>query len=247
MTIRSILPMLALAMAFSLRAEDSGSLKGTVKFDGDAPEQEIKEIPAGNKAECKCAGKGIPDDKLVVDKASKGIKWAIVRIMDIDSSKLPALPKAEKPYTIDQEGCTFTPHILVVPPKTEFEILNPSKIMHNIHTIPYDSENPTKNFAVSDKVIYKAEWIKDADLMGIKCDIHPWMGGMIVVHDPRACAISAADGTFEIKGIPPGKHKINIFHENFGNYMKKETIDVDIKAGAATDMGDVKFKPKAKN
>jgi plastocyanin len=244
MKISNILQLLVLALAFGVRAEDGGSLKGTVKLDGDVPEPGIKVIPEVNKADCKCKGKGVPDESLVVDKATKGLKWAIIRLTPPDAVKMPALPKADKSAEIDQQGCTFTPHVIVVPPGTPFDILNPDKITHNIHTLPYDSEDPSKNFAVSDKSIYKGEWLKDADLIEIKCDIHNWMKGFIVCHDPRLCALSAADGTFEIKNLPAGKYKANIFHEKFGNYRKKETFDVDIKAGAATDLGDVKFTPK---
>ncbi|MEI6236100.1 MAG: hypothetical protein WCT04_23845 [Planctomycetota bacterium] len=238
----AMLPMLALAMSFCGFAADGGSLKGTVKLDGDVPEPKIKEIPADKKAECKCEGKGVADESMVVDKATKGLKWAIIRIMDAKTEGAP--PKADKPFEIDQKGCTFTPHIVIVPPGTDLEVLNPEKVMHNIHTTPYDSENPAQNFAVATQTTYKAKWLKDADLVEIKCDIHGWMKGFILCHDPRTCAISAADGTFEIKNVPAGKYKVNIWHESFGNYMKKETIDVEIKAGAATDLGDVKFQPK---
>ena len=242
MKIRNILPLLVLALAFGVRAEDGGSLKGTVKLDGEVPEPGIKVVPDGNKAECKCQGKGVPDESLVVDKATKGMKWAIIRLTAPDSVKMPALPKLEKAPEMDQQGCMFSPHVVNVPPGTPFDILNPDKVTHNIHTLPYDSENPSKNFAVSDKAVYKGEWLKDADLIEIKCDIHAWMRGFIVCHDPRLCAISAADGTFEIKNVPPGDYKLNIWHEKCGNYMKKETIDITIKAGAATDLGDVKMQ-----
>ena len=48
------------------------------------------------------------------------------------------------------------------------------------------------------------------------------------------------------KGIPPGKYNVSIWQESFGNYGGKETHPIEIKAGAATEMGELKFKPKAK-
>ncbi len=242
MKIRNLLPLLVLAVSFCARAEDGGSLKGTVKYDGDVPEPKIKEIPADKKAECKCEGKGVADESLVVDKATKGLKWAIIRIKD--AKPKDPLPKPEKPFEIDQHGCTFTPHVVIVPPGTDLEVLNPDKILHNIHTLPYDSEDPPQNTAAQGQLTYKGKWLKDEDLIELKCDIHGWMKGFIVCHDPRYCAVSGADGTFEIKNLPAGKYKVNVFHESFGNYMKKETIDVEVKAGAATDMGELKFAPK---
>ncbi len=231
-----LLPMLCLVLMAGARAEDGGSLKGTVKVDGDVPEMKPADVPDDQQAGCKC--KTVADESLVVDKATKGLKWAIIRIQD-------AKPKDEAPkapaYQLDQKGCAFSPHVVVVPPGTDLSILNPDKIMHNIHTLPYDSEDPPQNSATRENLTYKAKWLKDPDLIQITCDIHKWMKGFIVCHDPRYCAVSGADGTFEIKNLPAGKYKVNIWHEKCGNYQKKETIDVEIKAGAATDLGELKM------
>jgi len=234
-----LFPLLCLALAFGARAEDGGSLKGTVKYDGDVPPPVMKDVPEKDQADCKC--KTVADENLVVDKATKGLKWAIIRIQNAKPKDAP--PKAEK-YQLDQKSCTFTPHVVIVPPETDLTVLNPDKIMHNIHTYPFDSEDASQNTATLTDLTYKAKWLKDADLIEVKCDIHTWMHGYIVCHDPRYCAVSGADGTFEIKNLPPGKYKLNVWHEKFGNYMKKETIDVEIKPGATTDLGDMKFTPK---
>ena len=222
-----------------------GILKGVVKYDGEPPEPKFKEVPPNTEG---CHA-NVADESLVVDKATKGLKWAIIRITDVTPKE--ALPKPAKPYQIDQKGCTFTPHVVIVPPGTDLQILNPDKILHNIHTQPYDLINPPQNMAVTGPLTYKAKWLKDAELIEIKCDVHGWMKGFIVCHDPRYCAVTGADGTFEIKNLPPGKYQVNVWQESFGNYFpdktkKTETFSVEIKAGATTDLGEMKFAPKAK-
>ncbi len=215
-----------------------GILKGVVKYDGDPPEPKIKTIPPGTEG---CHA-NVADESLVVDKATRGLKWAIIRIMGVEPKDAPPTPA--KPYQIDQKGCAFSPHVVIVPPNTDLGILNPDKVLHNIHTLPYDSNDPPQNIAAQGPIVYKAKWLKEPDLIEIKCDIHGWMKGLIVCHAPRYCAVTGTDGTFEIKHLAPGVYKVNVFHESFGNYMMKETIDIEIKPGATTDLGELKFAPK---
>lgn len=231
----------------TIAGEDAGTLKGTVKYDGEPPAPKMTPVPPAAAAACNC--NNVADESLVVDPATKGLKWAIIRIMDAKPKDAP--PKPAKPYELDQKGCTFTPHVVIVPPETDLEILNPDKILHNVHTSPFDSADPVQNPAAADKMTYKAKWLKEPDLIAVTCNIHGWMKGYICCHDPRYCAVTAADGTFEIKNLPAGKYQVNVWQESFGTYFadktkKIETFSVEIKAGTTTDLGEMKFTPKAK-
>ena len=222
-----------------------GSLKGVVKLDGPVPTPEIIQAPAAFP-ECNCPAAGIPNESLVVDAKTKGLKWAIIRLTPPETLKMRPLLKAKKAPELNLKGCMFSPHVIIVPPGVDIEVLNPDKITYNIHSLPYDSDNVSVNLPLMGAAnwTYKAAWLKDPDLIEVKDDIHNWMRGFIVCHDPRLCAISAADGTFEIKNLPPGDYKLNIWHEKFGNYMKKESIDITIKASAAMDLGEVKMQAR---
>jgi len=66
------------------------------------------------------------------------------------------------------------------------------------------------------------------------------MKGFFVVHDPRFCAVTGADGVFEIKNIPPGTYKGTIFsgilrRENVeSGYQRRETLDLACDYGPIT-------------
>jgi hypothetical protein len=38
----------------------------------------------------------------------------------------------------------------------------------------------------------------------VSCSIHPWMGARMIVRDSPYCAVTKADGSFEIANVPAG-------------------------------------------
>jgi plastocyanin len=228
----------ALVLAFvGVVQAGEGSLSGSVKYDGEAPKPKKHNIAAEKSAGCPHGEQ--EDESLVVDPATKGIKWAIIRIMDVK-----AATEAEvKTVEIDQKGCKFTPRVSIVAPGSDIDVLNPDKLPHNVHTIPLDGTNVPINrmmTANDPKLTVKGKKHNvEPELVQLQCDIHPWMKGFIVVHDPRFAFVTGADGKFNIKGVPPGKYKVLINHD-----LGEQEKQIEIKDGAATDLGDILFKQK---
>jgi RNA polymerase sigma factor (sigma-70 family) len=220
-----------------------GILKGRVKYNGEPPAPKKIKVPPSVRPDCH--HDEIVSDDLVVDPATRGIKWAMIRVMGVKDDPLQvAAPDAPQP-TIDQKGCMFQPHVVVVPPGFNLTVLNSEHAAHNFHTTPLDATNPGYNrmqTPADEKAVLKGEkYFPEPEIIKIQCDIHPWMNGFIVVHDSRYAAISAADGTFEISHIPPGKYDISVFHE-----LGEQTFSVEIKAGETKDMEEILFPAKAK-
>jgi len=209
----------------TLFAGEGGTLKGTIEYDGDAPPVGKLKIDAARKAGCEHDAPN--DEAWVVDPATKGLKWVIVRIMGVkvepkDGKELP-------PVKIDQKDCVFMPYAAIVSPDQSVDVLNPAGIAHNFHTTPLDGENIPFN-RMSDKPLrVPGKHFSTPEMIQYACDIHPWMKGYIAVHDPRFAAVTGADGMFEIKDVPPGKYKVIITHNAFD--QEKE---IEIKAGQAT-------------
>jgi hypothetical protein len=84
-----------------------GTIAGVVKFAGTPPAP--KKVPP-TKDKQVCGKAPIFDQSLVVDKATKGIQWAVISVQG-------AKGKWDgKGATLDQKGCVFHPHVLVTPP-----------------------------------------------------------------------------------------------------------------------------------
>ena len=63
----------------------------------------------------------------------------------------------------------------------------------------------------------------------LMCNIHPWMRVYANILSNPYYAITGADGSFTIKGLPPGAYTLEAWHERFGAQEKK------VKAGGKAD------------
>src|SRR5260370_149232 len=74
-------------------------------------------------------------------------------------------------------------------------------------------------------------------MIAVKCNVPPWMRSYIGVVNHPFFAVTGDDGTFTIKGLPPGKYTIQAWHEKY------QTKDVEVTV-AAKDSKTVDFEFK---
>ena len=74
-------------------------------------------------------------------------------------------------------------------------------------------------------------------MIPVKCNVHPWMRSYIGVVNHPFFAVTGDDGTFTIKGLPPGKYTVEAWHEKYG------TKDIEITVSAKESKSqDFEFK-----
>ena len=201
--------------------DDFGTISGHVMWDGERPAPK-PDIPMDDKATVGCKHDAMvkKDESLLID--DKGGVANVVLTVTV-AGATPKVPA--EPAELDQEGCHFRPHVLVVPVGGTLRFANSDETNHNIHTYPKKNTAINKNVAAAgttDQVLDKAESFE------IKCDIHPWMKGYVVVTDATHWAVSGADGRFKITGLPPGEYELSWWHEELG---KGKTEKVKVEAG----------------
>ena len=75
-------------------------------------------------------------------------------------------------------------------------------------------------------------------MIPFKCDVHGWMNAWIGVLDHPFYAVTTANGTFSLKGLPPGTYTIEAWHEKLGTQTQTITV-------GAKETKDVAFTFKA--
>jgi hypothetical protein len=128
---------------------------------------------------------------------------------------------------------------MIVPVGTTVEFLNSDAIAHNVHT--YAGKNDSFNQTIAPKAKHTQQ-LKKEDRIEIKCDIHPWMSSHLVVVDTPHYALTKPDGSFEISGLAPGEHSVEVWHERLG----KEKVKVTVAADGTSEAVEIKLGEKKK-
>ncbi|MCP5007038.1 MAG: hypothetical protein GY941_24305 [Planctomycetes bacterium] len=211
---------------------NGGSISGTVKLKGDAPEAKMLKV---DKDQATCGHDNIPSEALILS-ADNGVKNAVVSIQGISSGKKFSTDK----ISVDQKKCVFIPHVTLAPKGQAVDLLNSDDVMHNLHS--YSMKNTAFNEGVTGggslpKTFGYAETIK------VTCDVHTWMTSWLIVQDNPYYELSDDNGNFKIENVPAGDYTLQVWQESLG----KSTQQVSVKAGANTEVNfDLEKKAKKK-
>jgi plastocyanin len=235
-------PQLLLALcALALPAGPEGKLSGKVRFDGERPEKKPLEIvPAAAKGCCPEGEKVDATDVTLLIAEDGGLANVVVTV-DVPGAKL-VLP--EKPFEIDQKKCVFEPHVLVVPAGSTVVFKNSDGVTHDVHTYSQKNEPINKTTAPGGK---EELLLAHGDRVTVRCDYHPWMSSVIYVSESPYYALTKADGSFEIPGLPPGTYSATFWQEKLGRVKQDVTIKPDGSCAPLEVKLSEKKKKDAKN
>ena len=186
-----------------------GTIRGQVRLAGAAPK--LASLPTG-KDEAVC-GKEQPTPRLLAG-AGGGVANAVVYLESIPSGK----PFKKVPATIDQKGCRYDPHVVLVPVVPSLGITNSDTVLHNVHACSSDTQRTTLfNIAqplVGQQTPVAPEKLSTPGFYELSCEAgHPWMSGYLVVAAHPYYAVTGADGSFALSDVPAGTYTVRMWHE----------------------------------
>jgi plastocyanin len=194
-------------------------LKGTIHFTGRKPV--LKPIDMSGDPACVEAHHGKAYDESAVVNPNGTLANVFVWIKSGLEGKTFEPPAT--PVTIDQRGCWFLPRIIGIQVGQRLEVTNSDPVTHNMHPLAKINREWNHSQGSGDAPLSR-KFLERELMIKVKCNIHSWMRAYIGVVEHPYFAVTGADGTFEIRNVPPGDYVIEAWHETFGTQEQKVTL-----------------------
>jgi len=248
-----------LLVAIPLVAQAGGTIKGKVTYSGKPiPPKEFAFSKFPNVEFCKKNPNKKGDDTRLLKEVEvgddKGLKNAVVNIRDIKDKGFDHTPEVEAKL------CEFLPFTGVLVNKGNFKVVNQDAdpndpkskegVLHNPHSFDVLGARSSTLFNIGlakkgdslDKKI-KMRMARKGSVLRLQCDQHEYMQAWFLPVKNKFFSVTAADGTFEIKDVPAGKHKVLAWHPVAGNVE----MEVEVKDGETVEANfDIKKENKFK-
>jgi plastocyanin len=178
---------------------------------------------------------GIPSALLAADANGVGIVKgtiaiggkpatdAVVSIEGLSKEQIKTQMSLYKPRKtiIDQRNLKFTPTVVAIMGGETVEFPNNDKVWHNVY-----SKGGANDF---DLGLYppgktRSKKFDKPGVSRILCNAHPNMEGFIVVKDHPFFSTTDSRGNYEIKNVPLGEVRVQIWHPNLD--VRNETVEL---------------------
>ncbi len=120
----------------------------------------------------------------------------------------PPLPPPE-PATMDQREQRFVPHVLTVQTGGTVRFPNSDAVSHHVYSF-----SPAKKFelflakgAPAKEVVFDKPGV-----VALGCNIHDWMLAYVLVADTPYVAVTGANGSAAVNGLPAGRYRLEAWH-----------------------------------
>jgi len=197
----------------------AGSVEGTVKLEGSPPPG--KKINMAAEPSCAAQHSTPATDQDVVVGAGGTLGNVIVYVKEGLGNRTFEAPKT--PVALDQKGCMYIPHVVALQAGQPLEVRNDDKANHNIHPVPKFNREWNKSQPPGAPPIDET-FAREEVAIPVKCNVHPWMKSYIAVLKSPYFQVTASNGSFSLKNLPPGTYTIEAWHERYGSTSQTVTI-----------------------
>jgi hypothetical protein len=244
--------VMAALVAAPLTSFAGGTITGKVTYAGKSEEKEFLFSKFPNPKFCPKTPRKelVKGEKRILPTIEVGkdgaLKGAVVAVTDIQDK---AFMDGYKGTEVVAEFCEFLPFTGVVVKMKNFHVENHDSdpddpksvkgVLHNPHSFEVKGASSSTIFNIAlaekgSKLDKPAVMRKPDSIFRLQCDQHEFMQGFFLPVTNPHFAVVKEDGSFELKDVPAGKHKVVAWHPGDGKGMRVE-MEVDVPEGGKAD------------
>ena len=190
-----------------------GALKGVLTYQGEVPGPKALSVKLTPTDAPACGKHPIPDETLVVDSSSRGIANIVVYARKVTRVHESSEAAKNAPTMFDQKECRFLEHVKAVLVGQPIAIKNSDPMGHNTNITPVSDASFNGLLPAGSEANYSFSRAQ-SNPVGVACNVHPWMKAYIIPRKDAYCAVTKADGSFEIANLPAGEEiELQFWHE----------------------------------
>jgi hypothetical protein len=186
------------------------------------------------------------DDVLVVDPRTRGLKNVFVYLM-LSASNATPLEETEEPMIVDVTYGSLQPRAVAVRAGQAVILTNNSAHGQNLRWLGDGVNNRDGMADVPAGGTFRIDGLRGQKLpLTLESTRFGWIKGRVGVFDHPYFAVTGDLGEFELRGIPAGRHRLMVYHEDLGYRLGvrgKQGEEIAVRAGAVTDLGTLAMGP----
>ena len=210
--------------------EVTGSLTGIVKYEGKPIRRKTVRMQGNSFCMAQHGDKPPLEEKYALGKNGETVTVPNVLVYVTKGLEGKTFVVPEEPVVLDQVKCIYTPHVVGVMTGQTLQIRNSDEQLHNVMASAF--QNRSFNFGMPKKGT-KTEKVFNTPELKVKfqCALHPWMYAYVHVLEHPFFAVTRKDGSFTIRGLPPGEYEISVLHEVARMKPVTARMSVRVEAG----------------